>query len=107
MPKRSAAEDEVTAASSTAKRAKGDVSANGKKAADGKAPISTSTQEDDNGDRYWELSAGGMRRATVNNFKGTWMVNLREYYEANGEKKPGKKVGLHHRPRAHVPAHVG
>lgn len=50
-------------------------------------------QVDDNGDPYWDLSASGSRRVTVNNFKGKTMVNIREYYEKDGAKLPGKKVG--------------
>lgn len=29
---------------------------------------------------------------TISQFKGTTMVNLREYYDDKGELKPGKKV---------------
>lgn len=59
-----------------------------------KQPIDTSTKKDDNGDEYWELSSAGTRRVTVNEFKGNVMVNLREYYEANGKRLPGKKVSV-------------
>lgn len=39
----------------------------------------------------------GKRRIVVQEFKGNWFVNLREYYEdKSGEMKPGKKVGEHH-----------
>lgn len=45
---------------------------------------------DSNGDVYWELSR--LRRVTVSQFKGKTMVNVREYYERDGEELPGKKV---------------
>ena len=32
-----------------------------------------------------------MRYATVSEFHGRKMVNIREYYEADGEIKPGRK----------------
>jgi len=48
-------------------------------------------QQDENDDPFWELSSGGTRRVTVNSFKGAVMVNIREYYEADGKKMPGKK----------------
>ena len=34
---------------------------------------------------------GKMRYATVNEFRGRKMVNIREFYEADGELRPGKK----------------
>ena len=57
-------------------------------------PLSSSTAPttDENGDRYWPLNGPGTRRITLNKFKGKWMVNVREYYEAGGEMRPGKKV---------------
>jgi hypothetical protein len=45
---------------------------------------------DDNGDKYWEISK--TRRVTVSEFKKNVMVNIREYYDADGTMKPGKKV---------------
>jgi len=48
-------------------------------------------QQDEHDDPFWELSSGGTRRVTVNSFKGAVMVNIREYYEADGKKMPGKK----------------
>lgn len=65
--------------------------ANARQKADDKALISTSMQHDENSDPFWELSAGGTRRVTVNTFKGVVMVSIREYYESNGKKLPGKK----------------
>lgn len=46
---------------------------------------------DANGDRYWEISK--MRRVTISTFRGKTMVNIREYYEKDGQELPGKKVG--------------
>ena len=45
---------------------------------------------DANGDPYWELSR--LRRVTVSSFKGKTLVNVREYYEKDGQELPGKKV---------------
>lgn len=46
-------------------------------------------KEDSNGDSYWEISK--MRRITISSFRGKVMVNIREYYEKDGEELPGKK----------------
>lgn len=48
---------------------------------------------DANGDQYWELSR--LRRVTVSSFKGRTLVNVREYYEKDGQELPGKKVDIH------------
>ncbi|KAL5364571.1 transcriptional Coactivator p15-domain-containing protein [Aspergillus floccosus] len=50
---------------------------------------SSTGKVDANGDRYWELSK--MRRVTVSSFRGKTMVNIREYYEKDGQVLPGKK----------------
>lgn len=50
----------------------------------------TPGKTDANGDRYWEISK--MRRVTVSSFRGKTMVNVREYYEKDGQELPGKKV---------------
>jgi hypothetical protein len=47
-------------------------------------------QTDSDGNIFWEISK--MRRVTVSEYKGKQMVSVREYYEQNGEIKPGKKV---------------
>jgi len=47
-------------------------------------------QIDTDGNTFWEISK--MRRVTVSEFKGKQMISVREYYEQNGEMKPGKKV---------------
>ena len=47
-------------------------------------------QLDTDGNQYWEISR--MRRVTISEFKGTRMVNIREYYEKDGKELPGKKV---------------
>ncbi|KAL2005270.1 hypothetical protein VTN00DRAFT_2480 [Thermoascus crustaceus] len=44
---------------------------------------------DANGDVYWEISR--LRRVTVSEFRGRTMVNIREYYEKDGNELPGKK----------------
>lgn len=99
MPKRSStayASDDgiVEDAAPSSKRAKSSPSsssANAKKKSEDKIPVNTQQQTDDNGDPFWELSAGGTRRVTVNSFKGKMMVNVREYYEKDGQRLPGKK----------------
>ncbi|KAL2787477.1 transcriptional Coactivator p15-domain-containing protein [Aspergillus keveii] len=48
-----------------------------------------SRREDANGDSYWEISK--MRRVTISTFRGKTMVNIREYYEKDGQELPGKK----------------
>jgi hypothetical protein len=47
-------------------------------------------QTDSDGNTFWEISKS--RRVTVSAFKGKQMVSVREYYEQNGQMKPGKKV---------------
>jgi len=66
------------------------------KAKQDKAPISSEAQTDDDGNTFWELNAGGMRRVTVSEFKGSTMIGLREYYvdKGTGQHKPGSKVSL-------------
>jgi len=41
------------------------------------------------GDKYIDL--GKKKRATVRSFKGTALVDIREFYVADGSEKPGKK----------------
>ena len=41
------------------------------------------------GDTYIDL--GKKRRAVVRSFKGTPLLDIREYYGTEGEEKPGKK----------------
>ncbi|KAK4937535.1 hypothetical protein LTR66_005506 [Elasticomyces elasticus] len=72
------------------KRVKQNKSAsNDMKQSDGKSTVSVGMQKDDEGCEFWELSA--VRRATISTFKGAQMVNIREYYEKDGKKLPGKK----------------
>ena len=47
-------------------------------------------QTDKDGAKYWEISK--LRRVTINDFKGKSLINIREYYEKDGEALPGKKV---------------
>ncbi|EAW06263.1 transcriptional coactivator p15/PC4 family protein [Aspergillus clavatus NRRL 1] len=44
---------------------------------------------DASGDKFWELSK--MRRVTVSSFRGKTFINIREYYERDGQELPGKK----------------
>ncbi|KAG6917317.1 hypothetical protein DXG01_002975 [Tephrocybe rancida] len=41
------------------------------------------------GDKYVDL--GKKKRATVRSFKGTPLIDIREFYGNDGEEKPGKK----------------
>jgi len=41
------------------------------------------------GDKYIDL--GKKKRATVRAFRGTILLDIREFYEAGGQEKPGKK----------------
>ncbi|KAI2640270.1 ssDNA-binding transcriptional regulator [Xylaria nigripes] len=54
-----------------------------------KTATETNQEKDDEGNSFWALS--GNRRVVVQNFKGKTYVNIREYYEADGVLKPGKK----------------
>ncbi|KAJ5400420.1 hypothetical protein N7465_010909 [Penicillium sp. CMV-2018d] len=56
-----------------------------------KAKVNTTAEAktDSNGDRYWEISK--MRRVTISSFRGKTQVNVREYYEKDGQELPGKK----------------
>lgn len=99
MPKRPTSAS--TASQPSSKRAKTSstptiTSAATIKAKQDKAPISSEAQTDDDGNTFWELNAGGMRRVTVSEFKGSTMIGLREYYvdKATGQHKPGSKVSL-------------
>ncbi|KAI5194888.1 PC4-domain-containing protein [Aureobasidium subglaciale] len=52
-------------------------------------PISEDKQVDEDGNPYWELS--GKRRVTLSEFKKVHLINIREYYEKDGQMLPGKK----------------
>ncbi|PSC71273.1 transcriptional coactivator p15 [Micractinium conductrix] len=43
------------------------------------------------GDDSHFVDLGGSKRASISSFKGRFTVDLREYYEKEGEMKPGKK----------------
>lgn len=92
MPKRASTAAETDSPAS--KRAKPGFSSttNSLKKSQNKQPVSTAAQVDSEGNKFWELSSGGTRRATVGDFKGNMMVHIREYYDKDGEKAPGKKV---------------
>ncbi|KAL9100518.1 MAG: hypothetical protein Q9187_009354, partial [Circinaria calcarea] len=42
-----------------------------------------------NGEQFWELS--DKRRVAISEYGGKEMINIREYYEKDGELLPGKK----------------
>ena len=50
-------------------------------------------QENDEGDRYFNLKANGTRRVTIRKFNDVVGVDIREYYKDKntGEMKPGRK----------------
>ncbi|KAI1188673.1 transcriptional Coactivator p15-domain-containing protein [Nemania serpens] len=45
--------------------------------------------KDDEGNSFWSLS--NTRRVVIQDFKGKTYVNIREYFDSNGELRPGKK----------------
>ncbi|XP_076356079.1 activated RNA polymerase II transcriptional coactivator p15-like [Tachypleus tridentatus] len=49
----------------------------------------TASSNQDNDSNMFQLSK--MRFVNVREFRGKVMVDIREYYEANGDLKPGKK----------------
>jgi hypothetical protein len=53
---------------------------------DGEDIVVHSTSE---GDKYIDL--GKKKRATVRTFKGNTLLDIREFYGADGDEKPGKK----------------
>ncbi|EFE33312.1 RNA polymerase II transcriptional coactivator, putative [Trichophyton benhamiae CBS 112371] len=53
------------------------------------ATLDKAPKTDSNGDPYWEISR--QRRVTISTFKGRVLVNVREYYEKDGQELPGKK----------------
>ena len=63
-----------------------------KNAAAQKASKQPTQGTDSEGNNYWEI--GSNRRIGSSVFKNTTLINIREYYNtADGEAKPGKKVG--------------
>ncbi|PBP16565.1 transcriptional Coactivator p15 [Diplocarpon rosae] len=65
---------------------------------DGGAPKTKKTKKassSSNEDKFWELSSGkNPRRLNVAEFKGVKLINIREYYEKDGEYKPASKAGV-------------
>ncbi|XP_046574425.1 activated RNA polymerase II transcriptional coactivator p15-like [Haliotis rubra] len=47
------------------------------------------TKTNSNGEQMFQIAR--MRFATVSEFRGKAMVSIREYYEADGDLRPGKK----------------
>lgn len=62
----------------------------GKAAAGNAFQPSAQPQVDSDGNKYWEISKA--RRVTISKFNGKTLVNIREYYEKDGQWLPGKKV---------------
>ncbi|KAH8685922.1 transcriptional Coactivator p15-domain-containing protein [Tricladium varicosporioides] len=65
---------------------------------DGNAPKSKKTKKNSalgnnsNSDPSWDLSSGRTpRRVNISDFKGKKLINIREYYEKDGDWLPGKK----------------
>eukprot|EP01137_Pigoraptor_chileana_P003399 Opistho-2@43517 len=91
MPKRSASEDEDYDEAADA----GSDNESGKKSpAKGKAKPAAKKpkqSEDDDEDAKDYFDLGNNKRLSVRDFKGRWFVDIREFYDANGEMKPGKK----------------
>ncbi|KAI0107282.1 transcriptional Coactivator p15-domain-containing protein [Nemania sp. FL0031] len=54
-----------------------------------KLAAEANTGKDDEGNSFWPLS--NTRRVVIQKFKGKDFINIREYYESNGELRPGKK----------------
>ncbi|KAI1126453.1 transcriptional Coactivator p15-domain-containing protein [Nemania abortiva] len=54
-----------------------------------KTAADANSGKDDEGNSFWPLSA--TRRAVIQSFKGKTYINIREYYDSNGELRPGKK----------------
>lgn len=49
----------------------------------------TKLQHNNEGDTYVDL--GKKKRVTVRDFKGSTLIDIREYYGSEGDEKPGKK----------------
>ncbi|KAF2011939.1 hypothetical protein BU24DRAFT_396607 [Aaosphaeria arxii CBS 175.79] len=55
-------------------------------------PLVPTLQKDGNGDSYVALKSNEMRRVTVSNFKGSTLVQIRDYFKGDGDQVlPGKK----------------
>lgn len=62
----------------------------GKSASGTAVQTSPKAQLDSDGNPFWEISKA--RRVTISEFKGKTLVNIREYYDKDGQTLPGKKV---------------
>uniref|UniRef100_A0A069DP17 Putative rna polymerase ii transcriptional coactivator n=1 Tax=Panstrongylus megistus TaxID=65343 RepID=A0A069DP17_9HEMI len=60
-----------------------------KPAKEAKSTKKRSKDDDDDDEPSWHL--GNKRFAKVRSFRGKLMIDIREFYEDNGEMKPGKK----------------
>ncbi|KAF2711577.1 PC4-domain-containing protein [Pleomassaria siparia CBS 279.74] len=54
-------------------------------------PFVPTLEKDDDGCNYVSLKSSGLRRATISRYKGKNMIDIREYYEKDGEKLPARK----------------
>ncbi|KAI1200348.1 transcriptional Coactivator p15-domain-containing protein [Nemania serpens] len=54
-----------------------------------KTAVEANLGKDDEGNSFWSLS--NTRRVVIQDFKGKTFINIREYYDNNGELRPGKK----------------
>ena len=61
------------------------------KTEEGSKDITTTTTTGNNKDGFIALNEKGTRRFTKRMFKGVELYDIREYYEAGGEMKPGRK----------------
>jgi len=83
-------EEEEEAEERPPKRKKVEKPSSSKKSSSKDANVDTGALlVDASGDKYIDL--GKKRRATVRSFKGTTYLDIREYYDAGGEERPGKK----------------
>ncbi|KAF5354778.1 hypothetical protein D9756_005296 [Leucocoprinus leucothites] len=63
--------------------------ASSNKKSEGKEPSTGTVQKNSEGDNYVDL--GKKKRATVRSFKDIPLLDIREFYGAGSEEKPGKK----------------
>ncbi|KAK1836323.1 transcriptional Coactivator p15-domain-containing protein [Podospora conica] len=90
--KRQASDSEAEVASPVAKKVKVKKTSTKEATPSKPAPAPAKTVEkntDAEGNAFWEL--GNKRRLGFASYKNTLLVNIREYYELNGDHKPGKK----------------
>lgn len=79
------------ASGAAAPAGRGSTAAAGGAAAAAAAPAATAASAAAGGAAGGAVELSSSRRADVSNFKGQLYVNIREYYEKDGQKLPGKK----------------